>query len=121
MQKKVESFQKVTGYNGDIHRPNYLKVAWGRIQIKRCVLKSASIVYKLFKPSGVPLRAVASTVELNVSRWDRKIPPFSLSIPGDLSSAAFLMVAHDNSAAIALCCLGVRVSPRLYPMAAVSR
>lgn len=57
-QEKVESFQTVTGYNGDIHRPNYLKIGWGTLTIKRCVLKSASIAYKLFKPDGVPLRAV---------------------------------------------------------------
>ena len=58
VQAMVETFQTVTGYNGNIHRPNYLKVTWGRIQVKRCVLKSASIAYKMFKPSGVPLRAV---------------------------------------------------------------
>jgi len=28
--------------------------------VKRCVLKSASIAYKLFRPDGVPLRAVIS-------------------------------------------------------------
>ena len=60
VQKKVEEFQTVTGYNGDIHRPNYLKVNWGTLQIKRCVLKSASIAYKLFQPDGVPIRAVIS-------------------------------------------------------------
>lgn len=60
VQTAVESFQKVTGYNGDIHRTNYLIVAWGSLQIKRCVLKSASIAYKLFRADGVPLRAVIS-------------------------------------------------------------
>jgi Contractile injection system tube protein len=58
VQKKIEEFQKITGYNGNIHRPNYLKVTWGKLQVKRCVLKSASIAYKLFKPDGIPLRAV---------------------------------------------------------------
>ena len=58
VQKKIEEFQTVTGYNGKIHRPNYLKVVWGTLQVKRCVLKTASIAYKLFKPDGVPLRAV---------------------------------------------------------------
>lgn len=58
VQQQVERFQTVTGYNGNIHRPNYLKVVWGTLQVKRCVLKSASIAYKLFKPDGVPLRAV---------------------------------------------------------------
>jgi hypothetical protein len=60
VQQKVEEFQTVTGYDGKIHRTNYLKVVWGTLQVKRCVLKSASIAYKLFKPNGVPLRAVIS-------------------------------------------------------------
>jgi hypothetical protein len=58
VQEHVEKFQTVTGYNGKIHRPNYLKVVWGTLQVKRCVLKSASIAYKMFKADGVPLRAV---------------------------------------------------------------
>jgi hypothetical protein len=58
VQEQVEQFQRVTGYNGNIHRTNYLKVGWGTLTIKRCVLKSASIAYKLFRPDGVPLRAV---------------------------------------------------------------
>ena len=58
VQQQVEEFQMVTGYNGEIHRPNYLKVVWGTLQVKRCVLKSATIAYKMFKPDGVPLRAV---------------------------------------------------------------
>lgn len=62
VQRQVEKFQTVTGYNGDIHRPNYLLVAWGTIRVKRCVLKSASIAYKLFRPDGSPLRAtIAAT------------------------------------------------------------
>jgi len=56
--ERVEQFQQVASYNGDIHRTNYLKIAWGTLQVKRCVLKSLSIAYKMFKPSGVPLRAV---------------------------------------------------------------
>lgn len=58
VQKQVEAFQKVTGYNGNIHRMNYLMIAWGTLEVRRCVLKGASIAYKLFKPDGVPLRAV---------------------------------------------------------------
>ncbi|GGA83675.1 peptidase M23 [Neiella marina] len=60
VQQQVEAFQQTTGYNGDIHRPNYLIIAWGNMQVRRCVLKSASITYKLFKPSGEPLRALIS-------------------------------------------------------------
>lgn len=60
VQEQVDAFTTLTGYNGDIHRPNYLLVAWGTIQVKRCVLKSASVAYKLFKPDGTPLRATIS-------------------------------------------------------------
>lgn len=62
VQQRVAKFQAVTGYNGNIHRPNYLKIGWGTLMIRRCVLKSASIAYKLFKPDGVPLRAVITAV-----------------------------------------------------------
>lgn len=62
VQQQIEKFQNVTGYSGKIHRTRYLLVAWGRIQIRRCVLKSASIAYKLFQPNGVPLRAVITAV-----------------------------------------------------------
>lgn len=58
VQAKVDEFNTVCGYNGDIHRPNYLKIGWGTLTVKRCVLKSSSIVYKMFRPDGVPLRAV---------------------------------------------------------------
>lgn len=58
VQERVARFQEVTGYHGEIHRTTYLKVAWGTLQVRRCVLKSASIAYKLFRPDGVPLRAV---------------------------------------------------------------
>jgi hypothetical protein len=58
VQDKINEFQLATGYNGEIHRTNYLKVMWGTLQIKRCVLKNVSIAYKLFKPDGIPLRAV---------------------------------------------------------------
>ena len=60
VQEQVEAFQATTGYNGSIHRPNFLIVAWGSLTVRRCILKSASIAYKLFKPSGEPLRAMIS-------------------------------------------------------------
>lgn len=62
VQQEVLKFQTVTGYNGDIHRPNYLKVGWGKLTVKRCVLKSATITYKLFRPNGEPLRALIAAV-----------------------------------------------------------
>lgn len=43
-------------YDGEIHRPPYLKVAWGSL-LFNCVFKGANVKYTLFKPNGEPLRA----------------------------------------------------------------
>jgi hypothetical protein len=62
VQDEVESFLEIAGQmNGDIHRPNFLIVSWGKLAL-RCVLKSTSINYTLFKPGGSPLRAKISAV-----------------------------------------------------------
>lgn len=42
--------------NGDIHKPNYLVLAWAQLQFQ-CVLTSMGISYTLFRPDGTPLRA----------------------------------------------------------------
>jgi len=62
VQGKIEDFKRVTGFNGNIHRPNYLMIMWGSIEIKKCILKNVSIVYKLFRPDGTPLRALINAV-----------------------------------------------------------
>lgn len=54
-------------YNGDEHRPNYLKLKWGdnfnRTKKGKkyftCQLSSLKLTYKLFAPDGTPLRAEA--------------------------------------------------------------
>ncbi|NOZ26264.1 MAG: hypothetical protein GXO94_09280 [Nitrospirae bacterium] len=53
----IERFFKVTGYDGNIHRPRYLEILWGTLR-SHCILLKADITYKLFKPDGTPLRAV---------------------------------------------------------------
>ncbi len=67
VQDVVETFLTVTGkLDGEIHRPMYLKIAWGAL-ISKCVLKSAEITYTLFKPDGYPLRAkVKATFSENI-------------------------------------------------------
>lgn len=54
---KVQEFFKTVGYDGDIHRPRFLKLLWGKLE-SRCVLLKAEITYKLFRPDGTPLRAL---------------------------------------------------------------
>ncbi|MRG48169.1 LysM peptidoglycan-binding domain-containing protein [Chitinophaga sp. SYP-B3965] len=50
--------QVVLNYSGDIHEPRYVKLSWGALLFK-CRLTSLRVQYKLFKPDGTPLRAVA--------------------------------------------------------------
>lgn len=47
-------------YNGKIHRPNFVKVQWGKNITFKGVLKSFDTQYTLFKPDGTPLRAKVS-------------------------------------------------------------
>jgi hypothetical protein len=54
---KVDEFLQVAyEYQGDEHRPRYLKIIWGTL-IFKCVLKTANIQHKLFNPEGKTLRA----------------------------------------------------------------
>lgn len=50
----------VSSYKGPIHRPPYLKVAWGGQDVFDCAFVSMDIDYTLFMPSGTPLRAKVS-------------------------------------------------------------
>jgi hypothetical protein len=109
VQDEVAQFQKVTGYNGDIHRPNYLKVTWGTLQVKRCVLKSATIAYKLFQPDGVPLRAVISATFTDNSDDQSRVALAQDQSP-DLTHLK-LVRAGDNLPAM---CYEVYGDPRFY-------
>jgi hypothetical protein len=68
---QLDSFrQKILQYQGEIHRPYYLKIHWGTLLFKG-VLTAMDIEFKLFQPDGSPLRAVAKcsfkgTVEENL-------------------------------------------------------
>lgn len=42
---------------------------------------------------GVPLTTMGPLVELSPARWSGKIEPFAIDVPGDISAAAFLLVA----------------------------
>lgn len=57
VSQKIKEFLDITGgFDGDAHRPKFLKVSWGDL-ISRCVLKVAEVNYSLFKMDGKPLRA----------------------------------------------------------------
>lgn len=109
VQQEVEKFQTVTGYNGDIHRPNYLKVVWGTLQVKRCVLKSASIAYKLFRADGVPLRAVITAVFTDNSDDQTRVAMAQDQSP-DLTHRR-IFTAGDRLPAL---CQAIYGNPQLY-------
>ena len=48
---------------------------------------------RMLSALGVPLRSVGAMVELDPAAWSGKIPAFTIQVPGDLSAAAFLVVA----------------------------
>jgi hypothetical protein len=57
--EEIEQFKKgVYQYEGDIHRPYYLKIFWGTLIFKG-VMTSIEIQYNLFHPDGSPIRAIA--------------------------------------------------------------
>lgn len=50
---------------------------------------------RMLEGAGVPLRRAGSIVQLDPAGWDGKIAPFDITIPGDPSAAAFLVVAAN--------------------------
>lgn len=61
MQEEIDTLEKIVyTYNGKIHRPNFVKLLWGKTFTFKCVLNSLDISYTLFKPDGSPLRAKLS-------------------------------------------------------------
>lgn len=56
--KKLEDV--IYTYNGEIHRPNFVIVQWGKNLLFKSVLKKIDTTYTLFKPDGSPIRAEIS-------------------------------------------------------------
>lgn len=57
--EQIDEFKlRVLEYKGELHRPNYLQILWGTLIFKG-VLTAMDIEFKLFKPDGTPLRAIA--------------------------------------------------------------
>jgi len=56
---KIDAFRKtIIRYEPQTHRPYFLKIHWGTLLFK-CVLINLDIEYKVFKPDGTPIRAIA--------------------------------------------------------------
>lgn len=59
--EQIENFENVVyWYDGQIHQPNKVRLAWGEGLSFDGALTSISYSYTLFKPDGAPLRAKAN-------------------------------------------------------------
>ncbi len=59
VQPDIDTLKETTmGFDGNIHRTKYLILNWGKLLFKCCLI-SMNVTYKLFRPDGTPLRAVA--------------------------------------------------------------
>lgn len=56
---QIELFKLTVGFSGNVHRPRFLMLLWGRL-IATTVLETYSINYKMFTPEGLPIRATLS-------------------------------------------------------------
>jgi 3-phosphoshikimate 1-carboxyvinyltransferase len=70
---------------------------------------------------GVPLRTVGPVVELDPSGWNRRMPSFDIAIPGDISAAAFLLVAAQIVGGSRVTARGVGTNPTRTGLLEVAR
>jgi 3-phosphoshikimate 1-carboxyvinyltransferase len=70
---------------------------------------------------GVPLRTVATAVELDPAGWNGKMPGFSIEIPGDASAAAFLLVAGQTIEGSRVTVRGVGTNPTRTGLLEIAR
>jgi 3-phosphoshikimate 1-carboxyvinyltransferase len=76
---------------------------------------------RLLGALGCPIRSVGSIVELDPSRWDRRMPGLDIAIPGDLSAAAFLLVAAQLVPGSRITTRGVGVNPTRTGLLEIAR
>ena len=116
VETRISAFKRVVlQYNGEEHKPNNLKLIWGRLLFK-CVLNELNLEYTLFRADGTPLRASATAkfvgyvedelrvaterrespdlTHLRVIRDGEKLQDHVVAIYGD--AALYLEVARAN-------------------------
>lgn len=70
---------------------------------------------------GVPIRTLGSVVELDPTGWDRRMPAFEITIPGDVSAASFLLVAAQLVEGSRITVRGVGVNPTRTGLLEIAR
>ncbi len=66
---------------------------------------------RMLEGAGVPLRRAGSMVHLDPASWDGKIAPLDITIPGDASAAAFVVVAANITPGSQVRIVDVGVNP----------
>jgi 3-phosphoshikimate 1-carboxyvinyltransferase len=70
---------------------------------------------------GVPIRAVGNVLELDPAGWSRKMPAFDIDIPGDISAAAFILVAAQLVEGSRVTVRGVGINPTRTGLLEIAR
>lgn len=69
----------------------------------------------------VPIRTAGPLVQLDPVGWDGRMPSFAIAVPGDLSAAAFLIVAAQIVAGSRVTTRGVGVNPTRTGLLEIAR
>jgi hypothetical protein len=66
VKDQLDAFlSSVYDFEGEIHRPRFLKLFWGEDMKFPCILSNLDINYTLFNPDGTPLRVKINATFLN--------------------------------------------------------
>ncbi len=76
---------------------------------------------RLLHTLGVPIRTLATMIELDPAGWDGKLASFALDVPGDVSAAAFLLVAALLHPGSRVTVRGVGINPTRIGLLEVAR
>ncbi len=70
---------------------------------------------------GVPIRTVGTIVQIDPKGWSGEMPAFDVEVPGDISAAAFLLVAAQIVAGSRVTTRGVGVNPTRTGLLEIAR
>lgn len=76
---------------------------------------------RMLHAMGVPLRTVGTMIELDPAGWDGKMQAFEMAIPGDISAAAFLLVAAQTTPDSRVTVRGVGINPTRTGLVDIAR
>jgi len=106
----IKKFKSVViEYKGDAHEPRHFKLVWGENSIFKGRVTEVSLTYKLFKPDGTPIRAVAKVKFKSSIEEQKRAAKENKSSP-DLTHVRSVK-AGDT---LPLMCYGIYGDPAFY-------